>query len=61
MAIPRAQIEDVRVMARPVRTVERKTTVQRDGESGEKRIEALEKKLEKLLDEVASLKKDRAK
>ena len=42
-------------------TVEHRLTVTRDDESGEKRIEALEKKLEKLLDEVASLKKDRAK
>ncbi len=41
--------------------VERRVMVPRDAEPGEKRIEALEKKLEKLLDEVASLKKDRAK
>jgi bla regulator protein blaR1 len=59
-AVPRAQLaRDVHVLARPV--IERKDTVRRDGESGEKRIDALEKKLEKLLDEVASLKKDRAK
>ena len=42
-------------------TVEGRITAKRDGEAGEKRIEALEKKLEKLLEEVASLKKDRAK
>jgi hypothetical protein len=35
--------------------------VKRDGDGGQKRIDDLEKKLEKLLDEVASLKKDRAK
>ena len=58
LAMPR---EDLRVLARPARDIERRITVQRDGESGEKRIEALEKKLEKLLDEVATLKKDRAK
>jgi bla regulator protein blaR1 len=48
------------VRLRPL-TVEGRITAKRDGEAGEKRIEALEKKLEKLLDEVASLKKDRAK
>jgi bla regulator protein blaR1 len=41
-------------------TVERRVTVRRDAEISQKRLEELEKKLEKLLDEVASLKKDRA-
>jgi bla regulator protein blaR1 len=41
--------------------VKGRVTAKRDGEAGEKRIEALEKKLEKLLEEVASLKKDRTK
>jgi bla regulator protein blaR1 len=42
-------------------TVERRVTVRRDAEISQKRLEELEKKLEKVLDEVASLKKDRAK
>jgi uncharacterized coiled-coil DUF342 family protein len=45
----------------PSNTVERRVTVRRDVDSGQKRIDDLEKKLEKLLDEVAALKKDRAK
>ncbi len=45
----------------PLNTVERRVTVRRDADAGQKRIEDLEKKLEKLLEEVASLKKDRAK
>jgi bla regulator protein blaR1 len=45
----------------PSNTVERRVTVRRDGDAGQKRIDDLEKKLEKLLEEVASLKKDRAK
>jgi bla regulator protein BlaR1 len=45
----------------PLNTVEKRVTVRRDADAGQKRIEDLEKKLEKLLDEVASLKKDRAK
>jgi bla regulator protein BlaR1 len=48
------------VMA-PSNTVERRVTVRRDADSGQKRLDDLEKKLEKLLDEVASLKKDRGK
>jgi chromosome segregation ATPase len=36
-------------------------TVRRDGDGGQKRIDELEKKLEKLLEEVSALKKDRAK
>ncbi len=46
---------------KPVDRVERHTDVRRNDESGQKRIDELEKKLEKLLEEVASLKKDRAK
>jgi bla regulator protein blaR1 len=45
----------------PLNTVEKRATVRRDADVGQKRIEDLEKKLEKLLDEVASLKRDRAK
>ena len=45
--------------ARALDLVERRVMMQRDAEAGEKRIEALEKKLEKLLEEVAALKKDR--
>jgi hypothetical protein len=45
----------------PLNAFEKRVTVRRDADAGQKRIEDLEKKLEKLLDEVASLKKDRAK
>jgi hypothetical protein len=41
--------------------VDRQVIVRRDQDAGQKRLDELEKKLEKLLDEVASLKKDRAK
>ena len=40
--------------------VEKRLVIRRDGASGEKRIDELEKKLEKLLDEVESLKKNRS-
>ena len=46
---------------KPLSGVEKRITVRRDADAGQKRIDDLEKKLEKLLDEVASLKKDRAK
>ncbi len=45
----------------PPNTVERRVTVRRDADSSQKRLDELEKKLEKLLDEVSALKKDRAK
>ena len=47
--------------ATPAAAIERRFTVNRDADSDKKRLEELEKKLDKLLDEVATLKKDRAK
>jgi bla regulator protein blaR1 len=62
LAIPRVKaVGELNVLAPPARDIERRLTIRRDGEPGEKRIEALEKKLDKLLDEVATLKKDRSK
>ena len=48
-------------VVKPPNTVERRVTVRRDGDAGQKRIDGLEKKLERLLDEVSALKKERAK
>ena len=50
-----------RIVKTPSNTVERRVTVRRDADTGQKRIEDLEKKLEELLEEVTILKKDRAK
>jgi hypothetical protein len=47
--------------ATPATTIERRFAVDRATDSDKKRLEELEKKLDKLLDEVATLKKDRAK
>jgi bla regulator protein blaR1 len=47
--------------AKPATPAGSRYTVIRDGDSDKKRLEELEKKLDKLLDEVATLKKDRAK
>jgi bla regulator protein blaR1 len=45
----------------PAATIERRYTVDREADSDKKRLADLEKKLDKLLDEFAALKKDRAK
>jgi bla regulator protein BlaR1 len=57
---PMGQMGGMGVMT-PSNAIERRVTVRRDADSGEKRLENLEKKLEKLLDEVSALKKERAK
>ncbi len=47
--------------ATPAGTIEKRSTVNREADSDKKRLDQLEKKLDKLLDEMATLKKDRAK
>jgi hypothetical protein len=47
--------------ATPAGTIEKRSTFNREADSDKKRLDQLEKKLDKLLDEMATLKKDRAK
>jgi bla regulator protein blaR1 len=55
------RLKELPAMAKkPLGVISREVTIRPDAPAGQKRIDDLEKKLEKLLEEVASLKKDRA-
>ena len=57
---PEVEKRNTRLRELPAATGEPRYTVRRDADTSQKRLDELEKKLEKLLEEVAALKKDRA-